>query len=83
MQDEKIRNWIIDYFVQTNKIDREEMLGLLDADYFELGYIDSMSLMAFVIEIENNFKIRFDAEHFQDKQFTNISGLSKMILNLI
>jgi len=82
MQRDIIQNWLIDYFVRTNKIDKEEILGLIDEDYLELGYIDSMGLMVFVVEIESHFQIRFEAEHFQDKKFTNISGLSEMILNL-
>tara|TARA_B110000259_G_scaffold162882_1_gene187919 strand:- start:923 stop:1171 length:249 start_codon:yes stop_codon:yes gene_type:complete len=48
-------------------------------DFVKNGHIDSLSMIAFVIDLENEFKIKLSYSNINSKNFGNIMGLSKLI----
>ncbi len=48
-------------------------------DFLQSGHIDSMGVMRFVIDIEEEFDIEFADDEIASPQFRTIAGLSAMI----
>ena len=74
-----IEKWIIDWFVQNTGIQKDEIIKNLEENYLELGWIDSLKFISFVTDIEEKFKIRFSNDSFQDRNFSTVKGLSKIV----
>ena len=47
--------------------------------YLEEGYIDSFSLISFVEEVENKFKIKFSNKDKVSKKFKTLDGVLEII----
>lgn len=54
-------------------------VDMLAMNYVEAGYIDSMGLIKFIVEIEDEFGIEFSDEELNDPSFKIVGGLIKMI----
>ena len=50
-------------------------------NYLESGIIDSLEMIKFISIVEKKFKIKFSQKDFENREFTNIVGLSKIIQN--
>lgn len=50
-------------------------------NYLESGIIDSLEMIKFISKVEKKFKIKFSQKDFENREFTNIIGLSKIIQN--
>nr|WP_279381356.1 acyl carrier protein [Candidatus Thiosymbion oneisti] len=50
-----------------------------DDNYFEVGAIDSFSVIELIENVENRFSIRFTEQDFQDRRFVTLSGLAELI----
>jgi len=74
-----IEKWIIDWFEQNTSIQKDEIIKNLEENYLELGWIDSLKFISFVTDIEEKFKIRFSNDSFQDRNFSTVKGLSKIV----
>jgi acyl carrier protein len=74
-----IEKWIIDWFEQNTGIQKDEIIKNLEENYLELGWIDSLKFISFVTDIEEKFKIRFSNDSFQDRNFSTVKGLSKIV----
>lgn len=74
-----IEKWIIDWFEQNTSIQKDEIIKNLDENYLEFGWIDSLKFISFITNIEEKFKIRFSNDSFQDRDFSTITGLSKIV----
>lgn len=72
-------NWIINWFLNNTEISNEDLLNKLDENYFELGWIDSLKFIIFITDIEKHFKIKFSNSEFQNRHFSTINGLVKII----
>ena len=48
-------------------------------DFIKNGHIDSLSMIAFVIDLEDEFKIKLSNSNINSKNFGNIIGLAKLI----
>ena len=44
MMNSRVQEWLINWFAQNAKADREELYKNISENYFQLGYIDSLSL---------------------------------------
>ncbi|MCI9368711.1 MAG: acyl carrier protein [Lachnospiraceae bacterium] len=71
--------WIIEWFIKQGVSNEEELYLNMDSDFFEKGYIDSFLFIRLISDIEENFKISFDNEQFEDKKFSTIAGMGKCI----
>jgi len=78
-----IEKWIIDWFEQNTGIQKDEIIKNLEENYLELGWIDSLKFISFVTDIEEKFKIRFSNDSFQDRNFSTVKGLSKIVREYI
>jgi len=74
-----IEKWIIGWFEQNTSIQKDEIIKNLDENYLELGWIDSLKFISFITDIEEKFKIRFSNDSFQDRDFSTMKGLSKIV----
>jgi len=48
-------------------------------DFIENGHIDSLALIKFIFDIEQEFKIKLSNSNISSKNFSNILGLAKII----
>ena len=44
--------------------------------------IDSLNFLNFIFAIQEKFKIKFNNNHFNKRNYRSIEGLSKLIINL-
>ena len=75
----KIRQFILDNIQTEYTIPAETDIETLN--YVEEGYVDSMAMMRFVIELEDEFGIEFTDEELEDPAFKLVGALEKMIEN--
>lgn len=77
---EQVQAWLRDWFAGRGKIGKDSRENLLATDYFAAGWLSSMEVVEFVMEIERQFGIQFSEMDLQDRRFVTISGLSELIL---
>ncbi|MBU1083865.1 MAG: phosphopantetheine-binding protein [Candidatus Omnitrophota bacterium] len=77
--DSGISTWLIRWFENNAGMSGQDIENNIDTNYFEKGWIDSFKFIAFIMDIENNFGIRFSNDEFQDKGFSTIKGLAGII----
>ena len=79
-----VETWLIDWFVARTKITKgapeNQRSTLRDTDYFEAGWLTSMEVVEFVMEIEQRFGMQFSDRDLQDPRFVTIAGLTELIL---
>ena len=50
-----------------------------DANYFEVGAIDSFGVIELIEAVEKQFEIDFRQHDFQDRRFASIAGLAEIV----
>lgn len=78
-----IQNWLIEWFVENSFAGRDELLQGLEQNYFECGWLDSLGFITLLDVIEEQFGIEFDNDAFEDRDFSTIVGLAKILEKLI
>jgi len=79
----KEMEWLICWFRDNTNLERAEIDGKMRENYFEKGWIDSFKFMTLINDMENEFGITFSNDDFQDREFSNIEGLSRIITRLV
>lgn len=74
-------DWLKQWFINKNNLS-EFPDSAENKNYFEMGLIDSFSVIELIEEIEVEFKIKFNQNHFQDRRFSTIQGLAEIIANI-
>jgi len=74
-----IKEWLIKWFEKNSDLIKEEIVNNVSDDYLAKGWIDSFKFVSFVTEIEEEFKITFSTDEFQNRAFATLEGLSKII----
>jgi acyl carrier protein len=76
-----MRDEIIEYIVTllTKKKPISEEIVLEDLRYIERGYVDSLGLMKFIVQIEDKFAIEILEDDMVSEEFFTVGGLSKII----
>lgn len=77
-----VKEWIINWFVNNTNVSNEELVQHLNDSYFDLGYIDSFQFISFIGDIEDELGVQFDNDQFEDRSFSTIEGLSRIIEDL-
>ena len=77
MTNDEIRSTIVDWFVSNRCIDSKDVRT--DTNFFAAGLIDSLALIELVEHLEHAFSIRFSNDEFQNREFSTIDGLTKII----
>jgi acyl carrier protein len=76
----RVLRWLTNWFVARGKIRKSAPEALHDTDYFEAGWLTSMEVVEFVMEIEQQFGMQFSDRDLQDPRFVTIAGLTELIL---
>lgn len=74
-----IKDYLIQWFCKESGLEIEKVKNNMEESFFELGWIDSLQFINFICDIEQNFKIEFNNEDFQNRAFSTIDGLSKIV----
>lgn len=74
---ESIREFVLDYIQSQYTIPEGEDVDRFN--YIESGYIDSIGMISFVMEIEDRYGIMFTDEELTDSRFQVIGSLIDMI----
>lgn len=75
----EIKEWVISWFEKNTIVKKDEVKNVLDENYFERGWMDSLKFIEFITDIEDTFKIQFSNDEFQNRMFSTIDGLCKII----
>ncbi len=73
----EITQYLVEQLRQRNGALPEQGLGELD--YIEHGYIDSMGIIKFVLDIEQAYGIEVSEDDLQSDAFRTINGLAALI----
>ena len=70
------KKWILAWFAKHAAVK-----GTIDAseNYFAKGWIDSLSFISFIADLEEKFDISFSNDEFQNREFSTIDGLAGII----
>ncbi len=79
---EMVEEWIIVWFSNQTGVSREEVEKNKNTSYFSTGWLDSFSFISFITACEETYNIRFTNDSFQDRGFSTIEGLAKIITKL-
>lgn len=71
----QIVQWLKQYF--SAKAELPE--GVEEANYFEVGLINSLGIIELIEAVESHFEIKFNAMHFQERRFSTIQGLAEIV----
>lgn len=77
----KVNDWLYDFFSKRGNDLSQDNFG--SKNYFHEGWIDSLGIILLIEEAEEKFSISFSQEHFQDRRFSTIDGLSSIIGQLL
>ena len=73
----KIKDFVINYIEKKGKLPKD--INLDEFNYIETGYVDSIGIMKFVVEIEKEFDIEITDDEIISPKFKTIGGLVKII----
>ena len=68
-----VQDWLQDWFAGRGA------RVASDANYFEVGAIDSFGVIELIEAVESHFKIAFRQHDFQDRRFASIAGLAEIV----
>lgn len=74
-----VEEWLIKWFVENTDASEKDIRSKIDSSYFTEGWIDSLKFINFICNIEDTFHIEFSNDEFQDRSFSTIQGISKII----
>jgi D-alanine--poly(phosphoribitol) ligase subunit 2 len=74
-----VKAWIIEWFEKNTNLKRDDIEKNICENYLEKGWIDSFKFISFITDIEEKFNIRFSNDQFQDRSFSTIKGIVKII----
>jgi acyl carrier protein len=77
--EENIRNFVLGLIEKKGKL--PESIDFDTFNYIETGYIDSISITKFILEIEKYYNIEITEEDMLIPEFKTIKGISDIIYN--
>jgi methoxymalonate biosynthesis acyl carrier protein len=75
---DQISTWLCDWFLSRRKF-RGDVSQLPSINYFDAGLLTSLEVIEFVSEIEEQFRVHFSEQDFQDPRFVTVAGLVELI----
>ena len=73
-----IINWLKQYFSKVSVLPK----NFEECNYFEVNLIDSFGVIELIESLEEEFCIKFNEFHFQDRRFATVDGLSDIIIEI-
>lgn len=80
---EKVREWLVEWFVENGTVTKEILLENMDSNYFNAGFIDSFTFISLIGDLEDEYDVEFDNDQFLDREFATINGLADIIVKLV
>lgn len=77
----EIEKWLLEWF-KNKGVSFDSKLDYSNLNYFEVGWIDSLGVIELICAIEEYYGINFTEQHFQDRRFSTVGGLSEIIQGL-
>lgn len=74
-----VKEWLTNWFEKNSDLTKEEIEKNVSEDYLAKGWIDSFKFVSFITEIEEEFKITFSTDEFQNRGFATLDGLTIII----
>ena len=78
-----VKAWLLSWFESNTEVARTELEENVNSNYFDKEYIDSFEFISLIADIEDEFGISFDNDQFEDRSFSTINGLVKIIEGLL
>ncbi len=75
----KIQKSLIKIVERKKKIKASNMKDKLNYHFIGSELLDSIELINFIIEVEENFKIKFSSKDTESKDFRKLSGVAKLV----
>lgn len=79
MTQEEVKGFLV--FLLEKKQRLPEDINVGSYRYLELGHIDSLSVMNFILNIEDQFNIEISDEDMLSELFQTVDGLVEIIMN--
>ena len=76
---EKVKEFIVDYIQREYTI--SEDIDIMELNYVESGYIDSMGMIQFIAVIEDEFGISFSDDELAEPDIKVVGKLINMVVN--
>jgi acyl carrier protein len=77
-----VENWLLDWFGKRTNVLGSNREQIIQMNYFDAKLIDSLQVMELIAELEEHFSIQFTEDHFQERRFATIKGLSQIVCEL-
>lgn len=74
---EKIKEFVVNYVEKKGKLPANVHIDTFN--YVDTGYVDSMGIIKFVVELEKEFDIEITDDDIMNSEFKIIGGLVKII----
>ncbi len=75
---EKVKEFIVDYIQREYTI--SEDIDIMELNYVESGYIDSMGMIQFIAVIEDEFGISFSDDELAEPDIKVVGKLINMVV---
>lgn len=75
---EAVQHFIIGLVEHKAKLPKG-ILDLNGLNYIDSGYVDSIGIIKFILEIENHFDVQLSDSDIESQEFRTIGGLTTMI----
>lgn len=76
-----VKEFIVEYIQREYTIPEE--VNVMELNYVESGYVDSLGLIQFIATIEDEFGIEFSDEDLENPNIKIVGELIKMIIEKI
>jgi len=77
IKEEEIKKFVINYIEKKGKLPKNTDFETFN--YIETGYVDSIGIIKFIVEIEQKFNIQISEEDIMSEKFKTVNGLSDII----
>lgn len=75
----EVEKWLVNWLTVNGGNDGAEIEKNINESYFAAGFIDSFQFINMISDIEDEFDIEFDNEQFEDRSFSTVRGMAKII----
>lgn len=79
--EKEIREFIVNYIEKKGNLPKD--IDINTINYIEAGYVDSMGIIKFVVELEQKFDIQISDDDMMSQEFKTIGGLIQLIKDKI
>ena len=74
-----IREFIVNWFVESSSLSREQIEEDLEVNYIDKGIVDSFAFLELISACEENLEIEFTDDDFSNESIFRIAGIIRII----